>query len=99
MPNETRPRRETSGTSRIRKTSSTPSAAAPPEDADATAAGAASPLTFGAGLPDSPSPALTEPTRDRKDREPFREEAPGRPRADPLPARARRARARPRARA
>ncbi len=76
MPNETRPRRETSGTSRIRKTSSTPSAAAPPADADATAAGAASSSTFGAGLPESPSSALADTVRDRKDREPFREEGP-----------------------
>ncbi len=76
MANETRPRRETSGTSRIRKTSSTTAASTPPEDADGAPAGAASPTAFGAGVPDSPPTSGPETARDRKDREPFREEGP-----------------------
>jgi transcription termination factor Rho len=76
MANETRPRRETSGTSRIRKTSSTTAASAPPEDADGTTAGPVTPPPFGAGLPDVAPTGGPEPARDRKDREPFREEAP-----------------------
>ena len=92
MANETRPRREPTGTSRIRKTSSTTPASAPPEDADGAAGGAAAPLAFGAGASDPMPPAGPEPVRDRKDREPpFREEGP----ADREPIRYLRERERP----
>src|SRR6516225_6287577 len=71
MANETRPRRESTGTSRIRKSpSSGPSPA--PDDAEGTAAG--SPLSFGGAAADPP-PGPEAP-RERKDREPFREEGP-----------------------
>ena len=75
MANETRPRREPSGTSRIRKTSP-PSSTGPTEDADGPAAGSTPPMSFGPGPADPPAPGGPEPSRDRKDREPYREEGP-----------------------
>jgi transcription termination factor Rho len=71
MANETRPRREPTGTSRIRKTSSTPASAAP-DDSEGTTSGAAS--SFG-GVAAEP-PTAPEGLRERKDREPYREEGP-----------------------
>ena len=65
MPNETRPRRESSGSSRIRKTA----AAAPAQDENV--APAPTPSYASA----DPAPAA-EPVRERASREPFREEAP-----------------------
>jgi len=71
MANETRPRREGSSTSRIRKT--IPSTAAPtPDESGGEAAGAA-PAYPGAA---ESSPASSESQRDRPDREHFREEGP-----------------------
>ena len=71
MANETRPRRESTGTSRIRKSSPLPASPAPDEP-DGTAAGPAS--SFG-GVTGDPPP-LPEGPRERKDREPYREEGP-----------------------
>ena len=71
MANETRPRREASGTSRIRKT--IPSTAAPAPDEPAGDAAGAAPAYPGAA--ESP-PAPVESQRDRQDREPHREEGP-----------------------
>src|SRR5262245_1598637 len=76
MANETRPRREPSGSSRIRKATSLPSGAAASPSSSADSAGAA---------PLSPSqnhdaPELTAPPvsdyRDRGDRESYRDERP-----------------------
>src|SRR5262245_18144495 len=71
MANETRPRRESTGTSRIRKSSPSPAPPAP-EEADGTAAGAAMPY---GGAPADPPPAAERP-RERREREPYREEGP-----------------------
>lgn len=72
MPNETRPRREGTGTSRLRK-SSTP--APPPVSDETTGSSAATPPTY-PGTGDIP-PSTAEPTyRDRPTREPYREEGP-----------------------
>jgi transcription termination factor Rho len=70
MANETRPRRESSGPSRIRKTIGSSSAHASDEQAEA-----GGPLP---GYPASGDPAsgAVESSRERKDREPHREEAP-----------------------
>jgi transcription termination factor Rho len=71
MANETRPRRESTGNSRIRKTSPSSTAptsespGGPPSEAAATYPGAA-----------ESTPAPVESVRNRQDREPFREEAP-----------------------
>jgi transcription termination factor Rho len=73
MANETRPRRESSGTSRIRKTSLSPSAPAPP--ADVAGSSAAGPVqTY--PVPADPAAPTAETPRERPEREPFREEAP-----------------------
>ena len=71
MANETRPRREPTGTSRIRKTVTPP---LPPvaDDSSGTAPG---PVTSYPGASES-SPAPAENQRDRQDRERFREEGP-----------------------
>jgi transcription termination factor Rho len=71
MANETRPRREPTGTSRIRKTVTPP---LPPvaDDSSGTAPG---PVTSYPGANES-SPAPAENQRDRQDRERFREEGP-----------------------
>jgi transcription termination factor Rho len=71
MANETRPRRESSGTSRIRK-SSTP---ANPPAADETAGSPASPAASYPGAADS-APVLEQPYRERPPRESYREEGP-----------------------
>jgi transcription termination factor Rho len=71
MANETRPRRESTGTSRIRKTSP-PSTAPTPENPGGPPTGPAAPYS---GAVESTS-APVETARDRQDREPFREEAP-----------------------
>src|SRR5262249_42305540 len=71
MANETRPRRESTGSSRIRKTPPSPPTTAP-EDSDGTTPGSALSLS---GPGDSASPQL-ENQRERKDREPYREEGP-----------------------
>ncbi len=71
MANETRPRRESSGTSRIRKTSPSPSASAP----DASGGSPTGPVqTY--PTPAEPTSPPVENARDRQDREPFRQEAP-----------------------
>ncbi|AMV39317.1 transcription termination factor Rho [Planctomyces sp. SH-PL62] len=70
MPNETRPRRESSGSSRIRKTA----AASPPPASDENA-GSASASTPNHS-PVSESPAASETYRERPSREPYREEGP-----------------------
>ena len=69
MANETRPRRESSGTSRIRKTSPSPSATVP----DGQWPRPARPDVSRSGRAGRPA---GENARDRQDREPFREEAP-----------------------
>src|SRR5271168_1336148 len=71
MANETRPRRESSGTSRIRKTS--PSSTAP--IAENSAGPPTEPAPTYPGAVESTSTPV-ESTRNRQDREPFREEAP-----------------------
>src|SRR4051794_4661100 len=71
MPNETRPRRESSGTSRIRKSSTPASSPAPDETQASPAAG--SPPFAGAG--DSAPPPIEPGYRDRG-RESYREEGP-----------------------
>src|SRR4051812_13723462 len=73
MANETRPRRESTGPSRIRKSSAPPASA--PEDADGTAVGADPAMPYGGGSVDA-APPLVEGVRERKEREPFREEGP-----------------------
>ena len=70
MANETRPRRESSGPSRIRKTIASTGQQAPDELAEAS-----SPVPEYAGPPDS-SPAAAEIKSERKDRVSHREEAP-----------------------
>src|SRR5262245_27604602 len=72
MANETRPRRENSGTSRIRKSSSPPSA---PIADETTGSGPSSTQPYpGTG---EPAPAAAESSyRDRPSREPYREEGP-----------------------
>jgi transcription termination factor Rho len=69
MANETRPRREPTGTSRIRKTVAPP---APPAGDDSVGPGPA-PVYSKAG---EPSPGPIDKHRDRQDREPYREEGP-----------------------
>ncbi len=72
MANEIRPRREGTGTSRLRK-SSTP--APPPVSDETTGSSAATPPTY-PGTGDAP-PSTVEPSyRDRPSREPYREEGP-----------------------
>jgi transcription termination factor Rho len=74
MANETRPRRETSGTSRLRK-SSTPAPA--PASNEATGSVPPAPPTPPYPGAAEPPPATVEPTfRDRPSREPYREEGP-----------------------
>jgi transcription termination factor Rho len=74
MANETRPRRETTGTSRLRK-SSTPAPAPPSNEAAGTVPPASSTPSY--SMPPEP-PAVAEPTsyRERPAREPYREEGP-----------------------
>ena len=71
MANETRPRREPTGTSRIRKTVA-PSAPPVADDPSGTAPGPAA--SYSEASESSPAPA--ENQRDRQDRERFREEGP-----------------------
>jgi transcription termination factor Rho len=71
MANETRPRRESTGTSRIRKTS--PSPTTPPAE-NSTGAPIGPPPSYAGGV--ESTSAAVESARDRPDREPFREEAP-----------------------
>jgi len=71
MGNEIRPRREGTGTSRIRKIN--PSTAAPTPDEPRGEAAGAAPAYAGAA---ESGPAPVESQRDRPDREPHREEAP-----------------------
>ena len=72
MPNETRPRREPSGTSRLRKSTSPAS----PPAADDTAGPTSPPPPSYPGTGDAPPPAVEPPYRDRPGREPYREEGP-----------------------
>jgi transcription termination factor Rho len=67
MPNEIRPRRETTSTSRIRKTAAPSAAAAGDEPVGA------GPAFSKAG---ESAPPATDKPRDRQDREPYREEGP-----------------------
>jgi transcription termination factor Rho len=71
MANETRPRRESSSTSRIRKTSTSPAASAA-EDAGGISTGS-TPAYPG---PAEGSPSPIEKDRERQDREPYRGEGP-----------------------
>jgi transcription termination factor Rho len=70
MPNDTRPRREPTSTSRIRKT-----VAPAPSSGDASA-GAVPGVTPSYSKSGEPSPAPVEKPRDRQEREPYREEGP-----------------------
>ncbi len=72
MPNETRPRREPSGTSRLRKSTSPAS----PPAADDTAGPSSPPPPSYPGAGDAPPPAVEPSYRDRPGREPYREEGP-----------------------
>jgi transcription termination factor Rho len=72
MTNETRPRRENSGTSRLRK-SSTP--ASPPVSDETTGPSPSTPSTH-PGTGDAPPAAVESSYRDRPGREPYREEGP-----------------------
>jgi transcription termination factor Rho len=71
MANETRPRREPSGTSRIRKSAASAPAPAPDESA-----GAAAPSSSITPAPTSPPSETYRGDRDRPAREPYREEGP-----------------------
>ena len=71
MANETRPRREPSGTSRIRKTAP-PAAPSVGDDPNSAAPGPAAPYAKSG----EPSPGPVEIKRDRQEREPYREEGP-----------------------
>src|SRR5208283_1853146 len=66
MPNETRPRRENSGTSRLRKSISP---ASPPVSDETAGPSSAPPPTY-PGTGEAPSPAAESSYRDRPDREP-----------------------------
>ena len=72
MPNETRPRRENSGTSRLRKSTSP---ASPPVSDETAGPSSAPPPTY-PGTGEAPSPAAESSYRDRPGREPYREEGP-----------------------
>ncbi len=72
MPNETRPRRENSGPSRLRKSTSP---ASPPATEETAGPSSALPPTY-PGTGEAPSPAVESSYRDRPGREPYREEGP-----------------------
>src|SRR5271157_3806321 len=72
MTNETRPRRENSGTSRLRKSISP---ASPPVSEETAGPSSAPPPTY-PGTGEAPSPAAESSYRDRPGREPYREEGP-----------------------
>jgi transcription termination factor Rho len=72
MPNETRPRRENSGTSRLRKSISP---ASPPVSDETAGPSSAPPPTY-PGTGEAPSPAAESSYRDRPGRESYREEGP-----------------------
>src|SRR5271157_2976085 len=72
MPNETRPRRENSATSRLRKSISPASS---PVSEETAGPSSAPPPTY-PGTGEAPSPAAESSYRDRPGREPFREEGP-----------------------
>ena len=72
MPNETRPRRENSGTSRLRKSISPAS----PPVSDETAGPSSTPPPTYPGTGEAPSPAAESSYRDRPGRESYREEGP-----------------------
>jgi transcription termination factor Rho len=72
MPNETRPRRENSGTSRLRK--STPPSSSPVSDETIGTSASTNPTYPGAG--DAPASSGEPQYRDRPAREPYREEGP-----------------------
>ncbi|QEH34338.1 hypothetical protein OJF2_28740 [Aquisphaera giovannonii] len=73
MANETRPRREGTGTSRIRKSSTPPP---PPAAEDAPATAPAAPAFSGPAETPAPSTESAPSYRDRTPREPYREEGP-----------------------
>src|SRR5271157_3179763 len=72
MTNETRPRRENSGTSRLRKSISPASS---PVSEETAGPSSAPPPTY-PGTGEAPSPAVESSYRDRPGREPYREEGP-----------------------
>ncbi len=72
MTNETRPRRENSGTSRLRKSTSP---ASPPQSDETPGAASAPPPTF-SGTGEAPLTGGESSYRDRPGREPYREEGP-----------------------
>ncbi len=72
MPNETRPRRENSGTSRLRKSSSPTS----PPVSDDNAGSSQAPPPGHSGPADAPPPAAEQTYRERPARETYREEGP-----------------------
>ena len=72
MPNETRPRRENSGTSRLRKSISP---ASPPVSDETAGPSSAPPPTY-PGTGEAPSPTAESSYRDRPGRESYREEGP-----------------------